>query len=583
LAQIATYLSHGTLTGTPSTVQEFRDELKKFGRDPIVYLCSAINILLGSWLKGVPDETDHALVLKTVFGAQAGDKLMQEAKNRGAQLVFHREQLLLISKEAILVCPEAGLSPFQHVADLIPVFLMANDHLYASNADTSDFEQRLLNLLVNLIPSFEYSGPHAFSNAVARAHLMYGRFTDELKGDADYVDITAQFQKLVDLAPAEFMGLCFGLLSKYLNASPQSFVTNPNSLFLEDSYYQQTALSVDKIAKFRKEVSAKTDELKKIFEKRLTGPSDFTLFRAKPLYQTGANTFFCIDPGFLAEKMETGPFWRTLFAISAKEKKDALLAFWGRVFERYVNWLLSESVGSNNPRNVFFASPRYESDQSEVCDGLLLCGSDAVFMEYKGAVFTAQSKYGGSPQKLGAEIQDKLIQNPQGKRKGIEQLAESIRRTCRRKDADKIAGVDLAHIRRVFPLLIVRDGIGEAPMLNALLNHKFDGSPLLSFKTIRPRILTPLFCISADTLEYISAYLRDASLSDILDARYRGNKGMGGPFLAIDNEILDPLGDKRSEVLRQAFNEFTKTIVATLFPKEAALAELGGPDVVAKA
>jgi len=115
-------------------------------------------------------------------------------------------------------------------------------------------------------------------------------------------------------------------------------------------------------------------------------------------------------------------------------------------------------------------------------------------------------------------------------------------------------------------------------MLNALLNHRFDALPNLSFKTIRPRILTPLFCISADTLEYISAYLKEVRLSDILDARYRGNNGMGGPFLAIDNDVLDPLGEKRSEVLKGVFQEFTKSLAATLFPGEAALAELSPGD-----
>jgi hypothetical protein len=65
-----------------------------------------------------------------------------------------------------------------------------------------------------------------------------------------------------------------------------------------------------------------------------------------------------------------------------------------------------------------------------------------------------------------------------------------------------------------------------------------------------------------------------------LDARYRGNKGMGGPFLAIDNDVLEPLGEKRSEVLREAFHEFTKSLAATLFPEEAALAELAGNDAV---
>ena len=159
----------------------------------------------------------------------------------------------------------------------------------------------------------------------------------------------------------------------------------------------------------------------------------------------------------------------------------------------------------------------------------MLCGSDAIFMDYKGAVFTAASKYGRNPARLSQEIEHKLIRNPEGKRKGIEQLAEAIRRTCCKKEADGIGGVDLSGVRRVFPLLILRDGIGDAPMMNPFLKNRFDAIPTLSSKTIRPKILTPSFCMAADTLEYITAFLKDASLSDIWDARYRGNKGWETP------------------------------------------------------
>ncbi len=208
----------------------------------------------------------------------------------------------------------------------------------------------------------------------------------------------------------------------------------------------------------------------------------------------------------------------------------------------------------------------------------MLCGSDAMFMEYKGAIFTAVSKYGRNPAKLALEIEEKLIRNPEGKRKGIEQLAEAIRRTCRKKDADRIDGVDLSSVRRVFPLLILRDGIGDAPMMNAFLKNRFEALPTLSSKTIRPKILTPLFCIAADTLEYITAFLKDVSLSDILDARYRGNKGMGMPFLAVDNDVLEPLGEKRNFVLENAFHTSVEPLVKALFPAEFAEHGLPQPD-----
>jgi hypothetical protein len=106
-------------------------------------------------------------------------------------------------------------------------------------------------------------------------------------------------------------------------------------------------------------------------------------------------------------------------------------------------------------------------------------------------------------------------------------------------------------------------------MMNAFLKNRFDAIPTLSYKTIRPRILTPLFYIAADTLEYIAAFLKDASLTDILDARYRGNKGMGGPFLAVNNDVLRPLGEKINVILDNAFQEFMEPLIKALFPQEA--------------
>ncbi|MGD0012399.1 MAG: hypothetical protein ABSE93_28145 [Terriglobia bacterium] len=581
MAQVATYYSWGLLTGTPSTLDDFRSELKRFSRDQMVYLCSTINVFLRSWWRGAPEQTSHEVLLKIIFDEATAERFLRRSKEEQTHFVFHREQLLFIAKEAILCCPEVGAYPLgQPPGVLARLFLMASDHLYSPQPETTDFEQKVLNLLANLIPSLEYSAPPAFRNAMARSHLMYGRFADELKNDVDYVDISSRFRKLTYLTPDEFMGLCFGLLSKYTNATVQTFAANPaSSLFLQEGYFQQTAIDNDKIRKFKKELSATPAEFKKVFERRPTGPSDFTLFRAKPLYSTG-DQLFCIDPGFLAEKLETGPFWRTILSVSGKEARDSFVAFWGRVFERYVNWLMSESVGTGNKDNTFFPSPKYASDGSEVCDGLMLCGSDAVFMEYKGGVFRAESKYGGNPSKLRAEIEEKLIRNPEGKRKGIEQLAEAIRRTCQKEGPEEILGVDLSRVRRLFPLLILRDGIGDAPMMNAFLNHKFDAIPSLSRKTVRPKILTPLFCMAADTVEYVAAFLKDASLSDILDARYRGNKGMGNPFLATKNDILDSLGEKSSVVLENAFREFVEPLVKALFPNEAAMHGLPGPGSV---
>ena len=107
-------------------------------------------------------------------------------------------------------------------------------------------------------------------------------------------------------------------------------------------------------------------------------------------------------------------------------------------------------------------------------------------------------------------------------------------------------------------------------MMNSYLRAKFEAIPTLSSRTIRPRILTPLVCVAADTLEHVTAFLKDASLSDILEARYRNNKGMGAPFLAVKNDVLQRLGQKENFLLQNAFEGFIKPLLRRLFPEESA-------------
>jgi hypothetical protein len=105
--------------------------------------------------------------------------------------------------------------------------------------------------------------------------------------------------------------------------------------------------------------------------------------------------------------------------------------------------------------------------------------------------------------------------------------------------------------------------------MNAFLKNRFDASqPIL--QDCSPKDFDADLLCGCQTLECIAAFLKDASLSDILDARYRGNKGMGMPFLAADNDVLESLGEKRNFALENAFHSFVEPIVKALFPEETA-------------
>jgi hypothetical protein len=571
VASFATYFNHQNYCGREITVDEFRDALRQYSRDPLIYLCAAISAMLKCWQGGVPAREPHAYIVRSLFEPHDAEELIRGSlASQDPHFVFHRQQLLFVAKEAILHCPADGLDPLlQPRGPVGTLFLMANDQLHYGFPTTEDYEQKLLNMLTEFVIVAECSGYHAFRNSIARAHLMYSRLSDELTHDPDYVDIRGKFERIVDMPIEEFQALCFSLLSKYFRIDVHSYAQEPNTFLLQRSYFEKTAIPVDKVDRFVQEMSEDPENLKKIYERRLKGKNDFTLFRSKPLCFV-RDRVFCIDVGLLSEKLESGPFWRVQFSLD-DAGRESLHRFWGKLFEHYVNWMLGDCIGKNNRHNVLYANPKYE-DGSEVCDAIILCGSAAIFVEYKGATFTAAAKYSGSPSVLKTEIESKLLQNDRGRPKGIMQLADAIRRTCRREAPEGIHGIDLSDVRTIYPLLLTRDAIGDVFLINEILNAKFRAIPTLSRKTVQPKRLTPLVCMAAETIEQVAPYLSDVPFSDIIDDRYRGRRSMGANFFGVDIPLLRELGERENKILAGAFHEFTQPLVKALFPEEYARA-----------
>ena len=103
-------------------------------------------------------------------------------------------------------------------------------------------------------------------------------------------------------------------------------------------------------------------------------------------------------------------------------------------------------------------------------------------------------------------------------------------------------------------------------MINAFLNRRFRN--VLNPKMVRPRTVTPLFCLSSEALEVISGYLGEARFTDILEARYRSEPTLMSTFLAVDNAVINKIGKRRNKDLDAAFDEFRSGVALRLFPNE---------------
>lgn len=547
--------------GKSSTLAEFRNRLSRYSRSKVLYLCAVLNSLLGTWDAQERNIEVHAELLRYAFPPEYAERLIEASRHPASRrIVFHRQQLLMVAKEAILICQEQQVDPLllPFWGGLAVVFLMASDHLHSYHPQTTSEEEELIRILPDLVLCQEYAGTNRLAHRAVRSHLMYTRLAAALTGHPEFLDLAQMFQKLTGLTLVEYEALCFGTLSKCMKLNLAEFKANPALFLLSSNSFHNAAVPKEKVGLFLSEVSATAEEFYSDLERKNTSPVDFTAFRNRPFIRQG-DALYPIDPAFVGDKIETGPFWRVFADLPDDRSKKRLHAFWGALFEEYLKWLFSGSVDGR--LNVYNHSPKYISDGNQVCDGIMNCGSAALFMEYKGSTFTAEAKYGGNGDTLLKEIKKKLV-SAEKEKKGVTQLASAIQRVFSRVDPETVEAIDLRSVRTIFPVLVTRDEIGDTMLVNRFLNDEFQR--VLDKRSVRPRRVTPLFCLTADEVEYISAYLRTVRFSDILQERYDADNSLQTPLQFRD---LPSLAENlRNDLLKREFKDFTNGIAKVLFP-----------------
>jgi hypothetical protein len=558
LAQYVPYSEFNN--GKPSTLDEFRSELGAFARRGILHLCSVMNALLRSEPETINQRAHDALV-KAFFNPHIAYDLLR--KQGDVRFVFHRQQILFVAKSAVLYCQDEGLAATPpNFKRLGKIFLMAGDHLPTLQPKPEPLDDKFAFFASQFLPLQEASGFHRFDHKVARSYRTLSNSAPRLSSEGPYWDVPGIFEEVTNVPLLTFQSLLFGSLVKFHTFDPQAFQADPRSYGLNNAWFRSTKISADLIDRFLALVSATPSEFQSAFQKTNQGPSDFTPFRDRPLFRDDGYLFL-IDFAFLAEKFETAPFWTVHNSLQNKANKDGFHAFWGRVFERYGCDLLREATAHS--KNLLYESPTFK-DQSkgQVCDAIIVCGSAAAFVELKGATFSSLAKYGGDYLQLKSELDKKLVQDTDGSAKAVLQLKRAIDLTCS-ESPEPINGIDLDHVRYVFPVVVTRDDIGSTFGVNAFLQVRFD---TVIWRHNMQKIVTPLFCMNAEDFERLTPYLNDTLFTDLLDAYYQANKKRGAYFLNSyfmnENAILKEKGMRKPESLEHFWQDLSNSGVEHL-------------------
>ena len=538
MTELAVYETFEEMFGRRCTLDELIRDIGKFSQQSVLWLCATIVTGVQLWDRVDSRPEAYAQFLALFFGNHLRLRFIEGYWSHPKRLLFHRRQLLLIAKLAILNCSGSGLDARRNPQNFGLILLKASDQFHfglipregARLASRDDYARVITEMV-----SVEETSSDRIDHLIARGHLMLTRFSDEMRGNPDFVDVAGEHQRATGLSLEEFEGMIFSVHARFGEELARNLKNQPGLLPLKEANFAEIAIPYDKIKCFLDSVSGSPAAMAAELHKRDEGANDLTIFRKFPLIQQYYNLhltsawfgFLMMDNLFFLDKVQTGPYWHANELYGLKLRK-----FWGAVFEKYVNELLKQACTGTN--SIFLPDPRSANDPStQLCDGIVISGESMVLMEYKSSMFRADTKYSGNHASLAKEVENKLVHDREAdERKGVEQLAEAVKSIFRRDAPLAVRGIDPASIKRVYLYIITLDSIGGTVGMSPFLNtYLVDCLESDSYPSL---VIRPLYCSNIAELEGATGYFGDYTLPQILELWFNGNPTLTAPLAAMN-------------------------------------------------
>lgn len=554
MAKFAELLTFREITEGEPKLDDLHEILRKYRRVDVILLLSALNCLLGTWQNEPQFDQDARLADYFLFGFH---QQLQAIRNAGKsqKVVFSRIGILYLMKQSCIACPDTGPAPSTRSAhsDVGLCFLMANDLLLPFVPSPSD---DTLRRMANLLPFTDYISHDHYPMEIGRTQIIFDEIAHDpaLTGRSDFIDIQSVFQERLGLDHATFCELVFACATKFLNVKLEELEKNPEVGVLRNTFFARSRAPADKVTQFfRKITCAEVQFAEEVRRSKDRPADDLTLFQAYPLIEVLKETYACLDPGFLVEKAGRGLYW-TLFFEVPKDERDKLSAFWGAVFELYVNHILR---GSYRAGGIFIPDPKF-SDGSAAFDACIREERSLLVFEHKSSVIRADAKYGGDAQKLKTELDTKFIEGGADGKKGLAQLSNHLVRFL---SGDTLAGIDARDIDRVYPVMVCLESSMVSPFLGHYLNERF--REMFRRQAFR-QVVTPVFTLGISDLENLLGYLQLFLLTDIFESYHSKNRTMLTSMSSSEVPILKNASPERNMV-KERFSKFASQMERSFF------------------
>src|SRR6266850_634591 len=446
-------ISYSDLHGGRPTEDQLSELISAFKTEPTFISLDMWNLML-SLFEGNVEKYKYlqGFFIHNLIRKDLRDRVAAAAalRSESARPVFGRWQLLALMKKVLIETTNDGVRDPRRDDDarrtLGDACLMMNDLLFPEeqeerlNANAGDRERIGDELMTQWLFQFElYHLPDVYQ-AIARNDEYFNIFEQRAPEFrfSNGQTLGQRFPALTGLELRQYLRLYFSiwvLHSNFQQMHPDEINENPTIInFDKERIFALMDLNTEERDVFFRRIltdlPSLTEGVKNDSSSARLWQFDFTTFRNYPLvYNSDSRQgFTCIAYPFLIEKLASGIYHTILNSWPEKDPERAnFQAYWGKVFEQFVNDRLREECPRSLAPSQFYANPYFQKKQSgsliEVSDAVLDYGDSLVLMEHKGGYLSLDEKYSGDVGKLLKGVAEKF-----GLEKAIKQLSRGIGR-----------------------------------------------------------------------------------------------------------------------------------------------------------
>lgn len=516
-----------------------KKEVRKFKRVNVINQLAQMNTLIATNLSDTENfRKIQSLLFDNFIDEELEAKLKERfgSENTDERPLFFRQQILALLRLCILECSEeALLEPNGKTLGgfaLGRCCLIMTDHLLSKKQERDISEgtsaKKRKHLAIQMAATFELNNPTKLHRALSRTDITLSQLSSlttskRLKQLLSGFNLKTEFRKATGLTIEQYRNFVFMVLAYYDSQKPEDLLANQDLFKLHPTNF--ISKSKIKQRKFNSFLALDSIKLAKLYDEMKTPrpvlPSlDFTVFRRWPLIEIAEKTLICVDPSFLLDKLGSGLFWTISNSFASQKDSSSALQGFGYLFELYVDGIMRQIFPKSS--NLFISFPKFENG-NESFDGIAQFNEHLIVFEYKGGTLTQKAKYSGKTKAFEDDL-DLPKKFGVGKGAGVHQLVTKLEKLLHQNSEQRSVilslSQNLSYIKKVAPVLIVREPFLRFDFMNWMLNKRFEKLKRKSHIS-NAFDIAPLQLIDIDSLERLKPNLAagDFRLDQCLNAR----------------------------------------------------------------